>query len=1101
MSTLLWKHYLEDDVDGFLRLLENARVVARPRSQKGAVLGYNTAHQPSVASPPTPIASPPSATRSVGVSEKNRLSTKLAESSPGVASLTRADINRRDSKGLAILHYAASSPSPNARAFALALTAHPSIDLYIQDFENGWTALHRAFYFGNITIALAIMERDAQLHTEQTCGGSHWHISSLIKVKDKEGHGPLDLYAASINARPLRFRDNVERAGGDSLSDGDDHGGVHSTPAGANDSRETKYLVPPSVDIGADEVFAFGSNKNFSLGIGNENERHFPEKILFQRPKHLFRRFHREHVDAQATRLARSNPAHAEMLRASLRDPKDVSELPNVVRLRPITIQDVQMAKFHSAILTNDPISNLYICGHGLGGRLGAGDEKTRSKFICIETYCSEHRKIVAVALGQDHTMAVSDKGELFTWGSNEFGQLGFGFPKEDAKKEELIQLSPRQIFGSLKKEIVVGVAASRIHSIAHTKTSVFTWGKNEGQLGLIDAQAGTLKTQATPRQVGASRFSCGIRSVSAIDRASTCLLENHEVHVFANYGAVKLQFPLEGFANYFLRSSFLATNYDKNANTICKVAAGGNTICALSTAGQVFTVAVNQRLDPRSSSSTSTTNPNKIRAALSTPYCAWSLKKDNMAARDVAVDQDGSVVLTTESGSVWRRTRRPKVSGVSASNSQDQKAREFKYSRVPNLTGALAVRASASGAWMVMRQDCDVTKTKMTVDSPSLWKDLFSLLPIRSLLEGSEEELANPPTSYWQRPDELTKLIARISQAKDLEAAAGEFLSRAPKNEYDASLSTSTSDIAIPAQLFIISSRSSPIRAALSSCRRNGGYSSESLSIESGSNGKTLLKFSGLDFLTLIELVLYFYTDSFVGFWQHTRNSLAMAPRYRQVRVELMKLASRLDLKNLESAARRMVSLPEPSLSSDMELALLDRRFFESCDAVVHLSDGEVPIHSKLVARRCPFFEGLFEGHASGRWLTQRRDWLPSSNAVSIDLGHVETHVFKLALRHIYTDLGEELFDAVVSRDQEEFLDLIMDVLSVANELMLDRLSQSCQAVLGRYGEFRSSMSRLTKADDASDYTQCLPTTQCRCTQLSHGIQNFLSCIFVSQP
>lgn len=44
-------------------------------------------------------------------------------------------------------------------------------------------------------------------------------------------------------------------------------------------------------------------------------------------------------------------------------------------------------------------------------------------------------------------------------------------------------------------------------------------------------------------------------------------------------------------------------------------------------------------------------------------------------------------------------------------------------------------------------------------------------------------------------------------------------------------------------------------------------------------------------------------------------------------------------------------------------------------------------------------------------------------------------------------------MFDEVVSADLDAFLDLVMEVMSVANELMLDRLAQCCQKMLGRFG------------------------------------------------
>ena len=72
----------------------------------------------------------------------------------------------------------------------------------------------------------------------------------------------------------------------------------------------------------------------------------------------------------------------------------------------------------------------------------------------------------------------------------------------------------------------------------------------------------------------------------------------------------------------------------------------------------------------------------------------------------------------------------------------------------------------------------------------------------------------------------------------------------------------------------------------------------------------------------------------------------------------------------------------------------------------------------------------------------------------------HVETRLFELIVRHLYTDAGEELFEDVTSEDLndmlalDELLNHVMDVMSLANELMLDRLSQICQRVVGRYGK-----------------------------------------------
>ena len=1048
MSKFLWRYYLEDDVDSFRHLLQGAGAGLRPHTQKGVASSYSRSydvddHALDSTSPPSPVL------RGKAPAQK--------EAERTTAALTRADINSKDTKGLTLLHHAASSTAHNAIEYAIALLSQPFIDLYIQDLENGWTPLHRAFYFGNIAIARAILERDAP-HAGNLSAASG-QIGSLAKVKDREGYGPYDLFSATIADRSLRTGIHSLTSDDDSSSDGGLPSG-RGSPEGDDSETLTRSIVPPTVNVRADEFFTFGSNKNLTLGLGDQDDRHFPERIHLKRPQRLFERFYRKHVAARASGYATVNPAYAERYETQVRGRADLETLPDVIKFRPIIIQDVQMSKFHTAVLTADPVANLYVCGHGPGGRLGIGSEKTLFNFKCLDEFGSA--RISSIALGQDHTLAVTDRGELYSWGSNVNGQLGCGMARDNPKPEDAMQLSPKQIFGPMKKETIVGVAASRIHSVAHTSNALFTFGKNEGQLGLVDSQAGTLRFQTTPRQVYASRLASNIHSVSAIDRATIILLENREVHVFANFGAVKLQFPLDGFSNYFLRSSFLTTKYDKTPNKIIKITSGGDTICALSSSGEVFTVTVNQRLDP-SASGSSTTNPHKIKAALSTPYRAWALRSDRTSARDVGVDADGSIILCTEAGGVFRRIRRPKAAGRAGSTGRDQKSKEFKFMRVPNLTRAVGVRASSSGAYCALREDCNVTRTELESRPKTLWRDIFGMLPFRSLADES------PAPSFWQRPDAPKKVIDRIAQAQDVESEVTAALRQhqADFRDADVAIRSTVSDHVIPAHQVILTARSSILRQGFGKAHRTGNFDSEAFTIDEHGNARFTLTFKGLDYLTLLELTLYVYSDALVGFWRLRHRSPEMAFRYKQVRSELMKVGTKLELRNLEAAARRVITRPEPSMSADFELALLDRSFCSSCDARVQLADGEILVDSGLISKRCPFFEGLFQGHAGGTWLAARSQ--TAEKAVEVDLSHIEVHVFKLVLRYIYCDTGEEMFDDVATGDVDEFLDLVMEVLSAANELMLDNLSRICQVVMGRYVTTRNACQLLNAVAPSS--------------------------------
>jgi alpha-tubulin suppressor-like RCC1 family protein len=1047
MSSHLWQAYYEDDVDIFRQLLAPAVSNVRLHNTKAGPNFHVGSLGSAIGSPAQHGSSPIHSARSRKPNTPGGHSSHLV--------LTKSDINWRDAHGLTILHHAASSTSENAIAFATALIEHPLIDLYLQDLENGWTALHRAFYFGNITIARMILERNTSDVLGKTTGHVHQTLG-LIKIKDREGLGPLDLFAATIKDRTLRPEASGRKR---SNSQGSDEGDMR-------DENGDKLVSTSRIAFGnihGDQLFTFGSNKNISLGFGDEDDRQFPERINLRRPEHLLRQFYADHLEqAEKQRPTGAGPASA----SGIASEKDmwIEDIPWVVRSRPLSIQDVQMAKLSTAVLTNDTESNLYMCGHGKGGRLGTGDERTRFNLVCVDNPALAGKRIVTVALGLNHTLALSEHGEIFSWGSNGFGQLGYSLPKV-AKDEEPISTIPRQIYGPLKREAVIGIAASRIHSVAHTASSLYTFGKSEGQLGIIDSDARSLESQVIPRKVAASLFTSSIAAVSAIDRATICLLENHDVWVFANYGYAKVQFPLDGFSNYFLKQSFMLTTYDQVPNKITKIVSAGDTICALSSRGEVYTLFVSQKLD--SQSSTSTTNPSKIRSAITQPLPIWSPKKNNMAARDVGIDADGSIIVSTEEGSVWKRLPRSNaVIGV------DYKSKDYKFSRMPGLTRVLGVRSSGYGAYAAVRKDCDVLKTQIVVEEPTLWKNLMPLLSLTRLADGqSSVDDSESKPRFWQAPrktSQISLLRKVIISSADIEADVARVvdeISAEDANKYDAVLATTTSDVVVPVHRFILTGRSRVLREGFRSLCENSTFTIPDVAVaEVMTSGQLKLVFQGVDIISIINLALYLYTDAVSDVWHFTRDAPSMAYRYRTTRTDLMKIASKLEVTKLEAAVRQMIP-PQLGLNLDFEAAFDDPAFFHDADAVVQLEDDEVRVHSSLVCTRCPFFDGLFMGRAGGRWLSNRGD----VDEVSIDLKHISSRTFQIVLRHIYCDSGAELFDDVVSTDLDDFLDTVLDVMGAANELMLDRLSQIAQSVVGRYVNVRNVCGLLNAISPSS--------------------------------
>ncbi|KAJ5899568.1 hypothetical protein N7495_004312 [Penicillium taxi] len=1030
MSSKLWEFFIQDDVESFQQFLANA-TFAGPRAAGGfGGLALTAANSPSKGGSPI-IASSPNTSKqkkiygaSPGTSAPDRPGPQK-----GNATLSRADVNTRDHFGRTLLHHVASSPKSTAPIFANALLEIPFLDIYAQDWESGWTALHRALYAGNATIAMALMARDSRDATDfNKLGHTSHSVGNLIKIKDREGYSPFDIYGETITSRDIKQMSSpidwhgstaLATAGSDTASNFDE---------GYDDAYVVRGAQKSRTDFSADEVFTLGSNKNLNLGLGDQDDRQFPERVTLTRPEHLLYRFYREYQEQKGI-------SDEDTIGTA-----DLKELPTVITNKPIKIQNVAMSKLHTAIITDDPEANLFMCGFGPGGRLGTGDESTRFTFACIETGGLAGKKVMSVALGQDHSLAITEFGEIFSWGSNKFAQLGYSLPRTSNRNDVPMQTAPRQIFNPFKKERILGAAASSIHSVVFSTSGLYTFGKNEGQLGLVDSDARSLEVQTTPRRVGASLLNCPIQMVSAIDRATAVLLQNHEVWVFSQYGYSKLSFPLEASSS-FIRNSFMATRYDIAVNHIVKLVCGGNTICALSSSGDIYTAEAN--ISEVQIGSTSTTNPVKIRNSLGNPVRAWSAKKSHMAASDVDVGQDGSIIICTTAGSAWRKEKRTQRKDGTSS-------KEYKFARIPGLSRVVAVRSNAFGAYAVAQRDCDVTKEQIYIDKSTLLDDLLPLSPFMTPAPDDVDLILDDDINSIVLSSAV--VIKRgLLLSSDIEKQILSFHS--PGQVW---LTASSSDARIPVHEFLLTGRSPVLRKALQEFRVSYFASiPDILDIEYGKDGNIQIKIHDVDLLTVMNVVFFLYTDGILDFWHKARSTKDNATRYRQVRTEVMRIALHLGLPTLERAARLMVE-PDRSLKSDMAIAIHHHSFFNDADVVVQLKGGNsVKVHSKYVCQRCPFFDALFHGHSGGMWLKMRQR--NPSDTVSIDLKHIDRSTFEFVLRYLYADTEEHLFDEVRCKTVDDLIDLLLDVMYVANELMIDRLSQICQKMLGRFVKTRN--------------------------------------------
>ncbi len=82
--------------------------------------------------------------------------------------------------------------------------------------------------------------------------------------------------------------------------------------------------------------------------------------------------------------------------------------------------------------------------------------------------------KILSVATSRDFCLILTREGNVFSWGENQFGQLGHG--------DYDVQKIPKKIRGNLLENCHVSeIAAGKKHSVARSRDGrIFVWGAGE---------------------------------------------------------------------------------------------------------------------------------------------------------------------------------------------------------------------------------------------------------------------------------------------------------------------------------------------------------------------------------------------------------------------------------------------------------------------------------------------------------------------------------------------------------------------------------------------------------------------------------------------
>ncbi|XP_014307555.1 probable E3 ubiquitin-protein ligase HERC6 [Myotis lucifugus] len=144
--------------------------------------------------------------------------------------------------------------------------------------------------------------------------------------------------------------------------------------------------------------------------------------------------------------------------------------------LETLQVVFVSCGKEHSLVVCHK--GRVFAWGAGSEGQLGIGEFKEKI-FTPKKIKALDGIKIIQVSCGDYHSLALSEDGQVFSWGKNSHGQLGLG-------KDIPSQASPQRV-RSLEGIPLAQVAAGGAHSFALSLSGTsFGWGSNSaGQLAL----------------------------------------------------------------------------------------------------------------------------------------------------------------------------------------------------------------------------------------------------------------------------------------------------------------------------------------------------------------------------------------------------------------------------------------------------------------------------------------------------------------------------------------------------------------------------------------------------------------------------------------
>nr|KAF6500344.1 HECT and RLD domain containing E3 ubiquitin protein ligase 5 [Molossus molossus] len=254
---------------------------------------------------------------------------------------------------------------------------------------------------------------------------------------------------------------------------------VHQLPVGSDGTQKPKFIKLEkkmkihSVDQGAEHMLILSSDgKPFTYNYSTEHER--PQCILQEKCiiQITCGDYHSLALSKGGELFAWGQNSHGQLGIGRIFDSTSTPQI--VKHLSGVPLAQISAGKAHSMALSIS--GNMYSWGRNDFGQLGLGHTDNEDFPSLIEALDSQ--KVEFLACGGSHTALLTKDGLLFTFGAGKHGQLG-----HNSTQNELKPCLVTKLVGNR----VTQVACGRRHTLAYVSNlgKVFSFGSGkEGQLG-----------------------------------------------------------------------------------------------------------------------------------------------------------------------------------------------------------------------------------------------------------------------------------------------------------------------------------------------------------------------------------------------------------------------------------------------------------------------------------------------------------------------------------------------------------------------------------------------------------------------------------------